>query len=549
MEIEALIDALARPDAYEHRVDAVEVHQTHISVVFLTGPYAYKVKKSVNFGFVDFSTLERRRHFCEEEIRLNRRLAPNVYLGVVPVTRSVDRLRMEGVGEVVEWAVKMERLDETMTLRHQVKECGLSGQELEQAIGTIVARLVAFYGLADRNAAISDAAGFEAVARNAEDNFVSSEPLVGRSVSRSVFDRLRALTHWELERLRPLVMARADRGIPCDGHGDLRLDHIYLRPDRNPPDDLVIVDCIEFSDWLRSVDPVSDLAFLAMDLLAARGDRSGVRAVIQAYEALSGDDEGRPLWSFFIAYRAVVRAKVDGLAALQPERSDEDRAEAIQKARGHWLRALGELEEASRRPCLVLVAGAPGAGKSTLARGLTDRSGFEVIRSDVVRKELAGLSPRHSAAAEFGEGIYTSEWTERTYAECLRRAESMLFEGCRVVVDASFAREEQRLRFLKAARSLGVPAVFLNMVAPLEVLRDRLARRTGDASDAGPAMAERAFRAWEQPEDQEVIARQLAIMVRDDPNGTLGEALVRLDTEHGLHTVTEEERVWNEQLR
>ncbi|WP_169976270.1 bifunctional aminoglycoside phosphotransferase/ATP-binding protein [Tautonia rosea] len=550
MEIGVLIDALARPDAYSHRVDAVEIHQTHISVVFLAGPFAYKVKKQVNFGFVDFSTLDRRRHYCEEEIRLNRRLAPEVYLGVVPVTRSGDRCVMEGTGEVVEWAVKMERLDEAETLKSLVTNPNLSDQALRRMIDLIVARLVAFYGLAERSAAIADAAGFEAVARNAEENFTSSEPLVGRTVSQAVIDRLRALSYLELTRLRPLLKSRADRGIPCDGHGDLRLDHIYVRPDRVAPDDLVIVDCIEFSNWLRSVDPVADLAFLAMDLLAVRGDRTGLITVIERYEDHSGDVEGRPLWPFFIAYRAIVRAKVDGLAALQPERSDEERAEAVQKAQGHWLRALGELEEPNRRPCLVLVAGPPGVGKSTLARGLADRSGFEVIRSDVVRKELAGLSPNQNATAGFGEGIYTSEWTEQTYAECLRRAEAKVFEGKRVVVDASFAREEYRLPFLKSARLLGVPGVFLELRASsMEVIRDRLARRTGDASDAGPEVGEQAFRSWEEPRNREVVARRVAITVREDSRGMLGEALVRLAIEYGLHCVTEEEQKWNDGLR
>jgi predicted kinase len=329
----------------------------------------------------------------------------------------------------------------------------------------------------------------------------------------------------------------------------LRLEHLYVRPDRPPPHDLVIVDCIEFSDGLRAVDPVADLAFLAMDLLAVSGDRSGTSAVITSYEDHSGDGEGRPLWPFFIAYRAVVRAKVDGLAALQPERSDEERAEAILKAQGHWLRALGELEDANGRPCLVLVGGLPGAGKSTLARGLADRSGFEVIRSDVVRKELAGLSARESAAAGFGEGIYTSAWTERTYAECLRRAKAMLFEGRRVVVDASFAREEQRLLFLRSARLLGVTGVFLEIIAPREVLRDRLARRSGDVSDAGPELAEQAFRGREESKHPEVVSRRMAIETRDDPRGMLGEALGRLAVEYGLHTETEADREWSDPLR
>jgi len=301
---------------------------------------------------------------------------------------------------------------------------------------------------------------------------------------------VRALTESHLANLRELMEARAARQVPRDTHGDLHLDHVYLFPEATPPDDLVMIDCIEFTDRFRYADPVADVAFLAMDL-SFHGRRDLARVLTDRYFQLTKDDEGRRLMPFYSAYRAVVRAKVKGIELSEPEIDAAERADAALRARAHWLVALGELETPGNRPALLLIAGLPGSGKSTLAKslaasrpfsplpsageGLGVRGQFHVLRSDVVRKELA---------VEHAGNIYTEAWTERTYAELLRRAAELLGQGERVIVDANFRQDAWRGRFLDAARSWGVPMFFVLCEAAPKVLRERLNARTGDVSDA-----------------------------------------------------------------
>jgi aminoglycoside phosphotransferase family enzyme/predicted kinase len=492
MELSQLIEALSDPTAYPYPVKAVEVRQTHISAVFLAGPYAYKVKKPVNPGFLDFSTLEKRRHFCDEEVRLNRRLAPQVYLGVVSVVTATTGAQFEGEGKVVEWAVKMRRLPDDATLQERLRR-GAVGPDLAEALGE---RVASFHRRAETGERIASFGRFEVVARVIRDIFDQAAPRVGATVSPSVFARARALTDESLSRLRPLVESRAARGMTRDCHGDLHLDHVYFFPEQEPPDDLVIIDCIEFNERFRFIDPVADMAFPAMDL-AFNGRRDLGRAFADAYFRASGDEEGRALLPLYTAYRAAVRGTVEGLLLAEEEVPAPERAAALQRARAHWLLALTELEAPRRKPCLLLVAGLPGTGKSSLARGLAAQAGFRVIRSDVVRKELAGLTGEGPTPAHLRESLYTPEWTKRTYDECMRRADQLLFEGARVLVDANFREESKRQAFLGAALRWGVPGGMLLCQAEPDTVRGRLERRWGDASDADWAIYRHLSTLWE----------------------------------------------------
>lgn len=493
MEVSRLIEALSHPAAYPHPIETVEVCQTHISVVFLAGPYAYKVKKPVNLGFLNFSTLENRRHFCDEELRLNRRLAPRIYLGVVPITADAAGIKVEGRGEAIEWAVKMERLPKKATLENRLEH----GEIGDEFIRSLAREIASFHARAERGDHISAVADFENVARNARENFGQVASQDGTTVNQAVVDRVRALTEESLARLRPLIESRAARGIPRDTHGDLRLDHVYLLPDRTPPDELAVIDCIEFNKRFRFADPVADMAFLVMDL-AFHGRRDLVKIFADEYFHASGDVEGWALLPFYTAYRAVVRAKVERLEQLETEIPEAERTRAAAKAQAHWLLALGTLEDANRRPCLVLVGGLPGTGKSTIAEGLVGEANFWLIRSDMVRKKLAGLPSGASARSSFGEGIYTPAWSDTTYTECVRQAETHLLQGERVLIDASFREERRRRDFLELAARLAVPAVLIVCHAKPETIRRRLDDRRGDASDADWSIHRKAAEQWEE---------------------------------------------------
>lgn len=494
MDVGRIVEILRDPATYPHPADDLKLHRTHISVVALAGPWAYKVKKPVDRGFLDFTTLEKRREYCRREVELNRRLAPGVYRGVVTLTGNGDRVRIDGSGEVLEYAVKMERLPPEATLLSRLERGGLSPGQVER----VAHRLASFHREASSGPEISRYGRWEVVAHNLRENFTQSLSHLERSVSRDVLARTARLTEAELSRRRRLVEERARSGVPRDTHGDLHLDHVYLLPGRDPPRDIVVVDCIEFSDRLRYADPVADTAFLYMDL-TFRGRRDLAERLADVYFSDTGDDAGRRLLPLYAAYRAHVRGKVQGMTLEDPDVGGEERSRAATESRAHWLLGLGQLAEPGRRPALLLTGGLPGTGKSTLARGLASEVNFRIVGTDPTRKRLAGLGPSEDASSGFGEGIYAEEWTERTYRICLEEAGRLLYQGFRVIVDGTFHAEERRRRFLEAAADWGVPGRFLHCRADPATARRRLRGRERDASDAGPEVYRRVAEAWEDP--------------------------------------------------
>lgn len=523
MDLARLIAELSRPAAFPRPVSAVEVRQTHISIVLLADDVVYKVRKPVKLPFVDFSTLALRKRDCDAELRLNSRLAADVYLGVVPIVQCADGLVFEGEGEPVEWAVKMRRLADPDTLASRLEHNRVEPAQIED----LARQLAEFHAQAQRGPQISRFGSAEVVAANARGNFEQSRRQVDVTVTAEVFARIEQRTEELTAELAPLLESRATRGVPCDTHGDLRADHVYFVTDRETGQPrTVVIDCLEFNDAFRYADPVADMAFLAMDLLFAdRGDLA--QLFVESYFDAAGDDEGRRLLPFYVGYRAAVRGKVEGLKAAEVEVPQPERAEAQTRATGYWLLALGALEPPGQRPALVLIGGLPGSGKSTLAAELAGRANFEVIRSDVVRKELAGANDSTNATAAFGAGLYTTEWNARTYGECLARAEAMLRAGKRVLIDASFREDARRQAFFDLAERLRVPATLLVCEAAAEVIRQRIATRQGDASDADWAIYQQAAQAWEAASAR-VASRQHVVLSGEALEQSTSQALAVL---------------------
>ncbi|HLG69765.1 MAG TPA: AAA family ATPase [Chloroflexota bacterium] len=506
-----LVSELRQPGAYPYPVDHVEVVETHISWVFLAGPFAYKVKKPVNFGFLDYSTLERRRFFCAEEVRLNQGLAPNTYVGVVPVAQWADALRLEGAGEAVEYAVKMHRLPPERMLDALLAADKLTVPDIER----LAARIAAFHGQARTGEGIDDFGGRRIIEQNSRENFEQVHPFVGRWLIHSQFARVYSFVHQELDRLAGLFERRVRGGRIRECHGDLRSESVWM----DPSGEFQVFDCIEFNERLRCSDVASEVAFLASDL-DWRGRPDLAWSWVEAYVRASRDEELRELLPFYKCYRAFVRGKVE---AFEQEgvSSIEDRSKHGRAAREHF--QLAESYALRFAPTLFLTCGHIGSGKTTLARGLASILGLPIISSDVVRKELAGINPREHQPSPAGGGLYQPGLVGQTYGEMYRRASELLRRGGGVILDATFARDSERQRAFQTARLAGAGYMVLNVEAPESLIYQRLvARSHGQVteSDAGPELFEQVKTRFEAPNG--VSPTQL---VRVPMTGSIGDAV------------------------
>jgi uncharacterized protein len=484
--VPAIVDAMMRPQIYPDNPPRVELRQTHISYVFLAGDYVYKIKKPVRFPFLDASTLARRRRLCLDEVRLNRRLAPHVYLGVVAILRRgggelVLGEASTGAGEadaVVEWAVRMRRLADATMLDRMVARKAVSVAQIR----AVAARLAAFHRAAATGQGWkygSAAAVWRLVRENLEE-FAGDRI---RTIAPDELAELERFIHRAIEPRWSLLNRRALGGRVCEGHGDLRCEHVSLAADA-----IAIIDCVEFSEGLRYVDAASDVGFLAMDL-----DRLGARGLadelVGAYREASGDAELPLLVPFYKIHRALVRAKVEGLTSRDPAIAPGQRAAAATAARRYVKLALDLTRES--RPALVVVCGLSGSGKSTVARRLADRLGFHWLRSDEIRKRLAGVAPARRLADDYAAGAYSPEFTRKTYAALLEAAAARLRDGDGVIVDATFAAPAHRAAALALAARAGLPMLFVQCTASHDEIVRRLtrrARRGDEISDAGVAI-------------------------------------------------------------
>ncbi|MGW3472148.1 bifunctional aminoglycoside phosphotransferase/ATP-binding protein [Saccharopolyspora sp. NPDC000995] len=450
------IEAGVSPACFAHP-DNVEIAQSHCAVVVFIGDHAYKVKKPVDFGFLDFRTVAARERACRRELELNRRLAPDVYLDVAQV--------LDGNGQACDWLVVMRRMPASRRLSKLVAQ----GVDVRADLKQLARMLASFHSTARRGPDIDAAGGPAALRKRWTDNFAGAEPFVGDVLDRAQFDEVVELTLRYLAGRTPLLEDRVRRGCIVDGHGDLLAEDIFCLSDCPR-----VLDCLEFDDALRYLDVLDDVAFLAMDL-ERLGDVGLARAFLDWYREFSAVRGVPSLVHHYLAYRSFVRAKVACLRHAQGV------ADAASEARQLTSMALQHLRDGQVR--LVLVGGLPGTGKSTIAGALADRMGAVLLRTDQIRREHPGAAGL-AAHAGYGRGLYDSSHVHDTYQDMLDRARSLMEFGESVVLDASWSSADERESARIAAREASAVVTELQCVAPAEISEPRITARVGDASDA-----------------------------------------------------------------
>jgi aminoglycoside phosphotransferase family enzyme/predicted kinase len=492
MSQDRLAAELSNPAFYPEPTTKVDVLQTHISYIFLTDNFAYKVKKPVDFGFLDYTTLEKRRTMCEREVTLNSRLAPDTYLGVVEIRDDGERLSLGGAGEAVEVAVKMIRLPEDRMLRRV-----LGRGEGDQGVFVRIARLLAdFHARAQTSHEIQALKDLDGVRYNCDENFEQTEKYVGSLVPLRTFEFIRNSTNLFFHRRAELFHRRSRQGRVRDGHGDLHLDSICVT------EPIRIYDCIEFNERFRYADVAEEVAFLAMDL-EFHGYPYFSRAFVDAYTQASGDAELGVLLDFYKCYRAYVRAKINSFQTDDPG-IPEGRKAAIGATAARYYDLAAHYAAAFNPQRVFVTCGLTGSGKSTLGRKLEERFGAKLIRSDAVRKELLGLDASDRRWVPFNTGEYAPAITERTYATMVHCAEELLAAGHSVVLDGCFTKREQRRPALELARRMGIDFMLLECRTSEAVIRDRLERRAaknGSVSDGRWEIYNKQLREWEPPDE------------------------------------------------
>lgn len=439
------------------------VSETHSAVVYFAGDYAYKLKKPVRLDFLDFSTLAARALACQRETELNRRFAPDVYLGVAEVR--------DPAGQVCDHLVVMRRMPAERRLSALVQ----AAEPVSGAIRRVARILAAQHASAARGPQISQQGSRDATRRRWDDNIEQLRTVRGDLIDEADVEEAGRLAGRFLAGRERLFDARIEADRVVDGHGDLLAGDIFCLDD-GPR----ILDCLDFDDKLRWLDGLDDAAFLAMDL-EQLGAADLAEQFSRWYSEYAGDAAPASLRQHYVAYRAIVRAKVSCLRARQGDAAAPGEAARLAAAAIRHLRA-GAVT-------LVLVGGPPGTGKSVLAGAVADRLGFTVLTSDRIRKELAGVPPEQHVAEPFGAGIYTRSWTDRTYAEMLRRAVELLSVGESVVLDATWTAADHRHAGAEAARRATADLIQLRCSATPELAASRIGTRTGGASDATAAIA------------------------------------------------------------
>jgi uncharacterized protein len=467
--IPALIQQMLQPGFYPHAVtEPIQLIQTHVSYVLLTGDYAYKLKKPVNFGFLDFSTLEKRQHFCQEELRLNQRGAAELYLAVLPVTLNQEQYHLDGTGEVVEYVVKMRQFPQTALFSSLFADGKLDESHLEE-LGRVVAE---YHAKTTTNDYIQSFGEVPQVKTAFDENYQQTEKYIGEPQTQTQFDATKQYTDKFFAERQALLGDRIQNQYIRECHGDLHLRNIALWQDK-----ILLFDCIEFNEPFRFVDVMYDVAFTVMDI-EARGRKDLGNAFLNTYVEQTGDWEGLQVLPLYLSRQAYVRAKVTSFLLDDPGVPAAVKEEASQTASEYYRQAWEYTQ--SQQGQLILMSGLSGSGKSTTARYLARQLGAIQIRSDAVRKHLAGIPLLERG----GDDVYTPAMTEKTYARLLALGTILANQGFSVILDAKYDQQQLRQAVIIQAEKLQIPLKIIACTAPLEILQERLVKRIGDVADA-----------------------------------------------------------------
>jgi uncharacterized protein len=482
---EEMIAFLSDPTTYPHRPETARVIQTHISYVALVPPYVYKVKKAVNLGFLDFSSLARRRHFCEEEVRLNRRMCRDVYEAVVPISRTEHGLALECDKDVVEFAVRMKLLEDGCFLHQLVARDPASTEHLDR----VSERLAGYYCGQSSSPALAEWGKIEKLQISTSENFEQIEPFVGTLLTAPALTVIRHYTNQFFYAQELLLNRRRAEGHILDGHGDLRLEHIHVTEEA-----VSIFDCVEFSERLRCVDTASDVAFLAMDLDYQDRQDLASRFVQHISKELS-DPDLHKLLDFYKCYRACVRGKVEGMRSQESQVNAQERQASRDQAVRYFQLALN-YATAGSDPMVLVIMGRIGSGKSAVAELLSQALGWSVESSDRTRKRLA-------EPAKLRGALYSKRMTGITYDKLLHIARDRARSGNSTILDATFGEKIRRDQLRSALRSDGVAYCFMELTAPESLLKHRLEKRvdaTAHGSDARRQDFDGINARYEQPD-------------------------------------------------
>ena len=469
-----LVAALLDSRCYPHTAKVVRLIETHISWVLLAGRYAYKIKKVLDLDFLNFTTLEARHFYCGEEIRLNRRLAPKIYLDVISIGGSPDAPEL-GAQPAIEYAVRMRRFASAMQMDRLVARNKIVPGHMD-SLAAILARFHGSLPAAETGSTFGSAAAIHSAALQ---NFEQLQLFLKEPADKKVVDELRHATWIAHTACEKFFGERCAQGYVRECHGDLHLGNIVLIGNEPVP-----FDGIEFNPALRWIDVMDEAAFLVMDLLHRKHHELAYR-FLNAYLEGTGDYSGVSVLRFYVAYRAAVRAKISAIRASQAGMSKRDTADALATCRSYL--ALAGTSIAPRQPTLIITHGLPGSGKTTFAQAALERLQAIRIRSDVERKRLFGLAPLADSRSQIGNGMYSADATRRTYTRLHELAHELLVAGFPVIVDAAFLKQEERKQFCELARDLDVPFTIASMQARKATLSARIMQRRKEANDASEA--------------------------------------------------------------